>query len=107
MKPNTDDRLTNFFQLEPANDPPGLCRRLIAQIQQVKSTIISEFRDGLEEHGNLLHLAVMEAEALAWQTDFPQLFFPTLATEKAQAVANWHVRQRALNPANAGLALAA
>jgi hypothetical protein len=44
----------------------------------------------------LLELAMNEAEALAWQTDFPQLFFPTLAAEKAGAVAGWHARQRRL-----------
>jgi hypothetical protein len=35
-----------------------------------------------------------EAEALAWQTDYPQLFFPTLAMEKVQAVVSRRPRQQ-------------
>ena len=107
MEPNTEHRLNNISRPAPANDPPGLCRRLPAQIECAKAAIISEFRDGLEEHANLLRLAVNEAEALAWQTDFPHLFFPGLAAEKARAVTNWHVRQRALKPGIVELALAA
>jgi hypothetical protein len=38
-------------------------------------------------------LALNEAEALAWETEYPYLVFPTLAAEKAQAVAKWQVRQ--------------
>ena len=44
----------------------------------------------------MLRLALTEAEALAWQTDFPHLFFPALAAEKAQAAVAWHQRQRAV-----------
>ena len=35
-----------------------------------------------------------EAEALAWQTGYPHLFFPALATEKVQAAAGWNARQQ-------------
>ncbi len=72
------------------------CRKFLAQIENVKEQVKDEFRDRVEEHQHLLDLAVNEAEALAWQTGFPQLFFPTLATEKARAVAGWHVQQRRL-----------
>jgi len=70
------------------------CRNLLAQLENVKANVVAEFRDKLEEHQHVLELAVNEAEALAWQTGFPQLFFPTLATEKARAVAGWHRQQR-------------
>jgi hypothetical protein len=72
------------------------CRRLLDQIDNVKEQVVAEFRDQVEGHYQLLKLAVNEAEALAWQTDFPELLFPTLATEKAHAVADWHSRQEAL-----------
>ena len=69
------------------------CRKLLAQLENVKANVVAEFRGRLEQHQHLLELAVNEAEALAWQTEYPQLLFPTLATEKARAVAGWHARQ--------------
>jgi cation diffusion facilitator CzcD-associated flavoprotein CzcO len=72
------------------------CRKLLAQIQSVKAQVVAEFRGRLDEHQYLLDLAVNEAEALAWQTEFPQLFFPILAAEKARAVTGWHLRQQSL-----------
>jgi hypothetical protein len=54
----------------------------------------------------VLKLALNEAEALAWQTDFPHLFFPALAMEKAQATVAWHQRQRAVRRTAAELAFA-
>ena len=62
------------------------CRKLATQIEGIRSEILAEFRDSLEEHTHLLDLAVNEAEALAWQTEFPHLVFPDLAIEKAQAI---------------------
>jgi hypothetical protein len=75
----------------------GSCRKLLTQIQSTKAAILAEFRETLEEHSHLLDLAVNEAEALAWQTGFPQLVFPTLAAEKARAVADWHAHQQSLH----------
>ena len=40
-----------------------------------------------------------EAEAAAWQTRYPHLFFPTLATEKVQAVIAWDTKRQALQRA--------
>ena len=48
--------------------------------------IVNDFHETLDSHGNLFQLALNEAEALAWQTDYPHLFFPTLAMERVQAV---------------------
>jgi cation diffusion facilitator CzcD-associated flavoprotein CzcO len=72
------------------------CRKLLAQIENVKAQVVAEFRGRLDEHQRLLNLALNEAEALAWQTGFPHLIFPTLATEKARAVTGWHLRQQSL-----------
>lgn len=74
----------------------GMCKKLMAQMENVKAGIVSEFRDRLDDHQRVLELAVNEAEALAWETGFPQLVFPTLAVEKARAAAGWHARQQRL-----------
>ncbi len=83
------------------------CRKLIAQIQTTKDAILNEFRKTLGAHERMLRLALNEAEALAWQTDFPHLVFPMLATEKARAVVAWHARQQSMDPMNSALAFAA
>jgi hypothetical protein len=83
------------------------CRKLLAQIENVKAQVMAEFRDRLDGHQRLLELAINEAEALAWQTEFPQLLFPTLALEKARAVAGWHFRQQSLRGTPAPALMAA
>jgi hypothetical protein len=72
----------------------GSCRKVLAQINKTKEAIADEFRGRLDER--LLHLALNEAEALAWQTGYPGLLFPALATEKAQGVAQWNQHQKAV-----------
>ena len=74
----------------------GSCRKVIAQIQKTKAAIVNEFREAFGASEQMLHLAVNEAEALAWQTEYPYLVFPALAMEKAQAVATWQARQRSI-----------
>lgn len=73
------------------------CQKLAAGIEQAKGRLLAEFRDTGQMHEKLFRLALGEAEALAWQTDYPQLVFPTLAREKVQAVAAWQARQQSLN----------
>ena len=72
------------------------CRKLIAQIQQTKNAVLAEFRQTFKAPEQMLRLALNEAEALAWETAYPHLVFPTLATEKAQAVAAWNARQQSI-----------
>lgn len=79
----------------------------LEQLENVKAAIRNEFRDALEAHEHLLHLALNEAEALAWQSGVPELVFPTLAREKAQTVVSWHARQRALQSSGSEVAFAA
>src|ERR1043166_867511 len=83
------------------------CRKLLAQIEKTKDTIVTEFRESVGASEHLLHLALIEAETLAWQTEYPHLVFPTLALEKAQGVAAWHARQRSIRQATSGLVAAA
>jgi hypothetical protein len=82
------------------------CQKLIAGIQHAKEAILAEFRETLKTQEHLLRLAVNEAEALAWQTDFPHLVFPALAMEKVRAVAAWQARQRSI-PATRSLCVRA
>jgi hypothetical protein len=72
------------------------CRKVAAQIAHVKAAVLAEWSDPLKTQRHALRLALNEAEALAWQTMYPHLIFPTLATEKAQAVATWNSRQQRL-----------
>ena len=70
------------------------CRKLLNRIERVKQAVLDEFRDTMDAHNQMVRLAVNEAEALAWETDYPHLVFPTLAREKAEEVSSWEDRQR-------------
>ena len=67
----------------------GSCRKALAQIGRVKSALLAEWRDRLEDDEGLLRLALNEAEALAWQTSYPHLVFPDLALERVQGTLDW------------------
>lgn len=72
------------------------CKTLLTGIEQVKTKIANEFQGTLALHGQALQLALNEAEALAWQTDYPHLLFPALALEKVQAAVAWQTRQQSV-----------
>jgi hypothetical protein len=70
------------------------CQKMLAQIKAVKNAILDESSETLAAQKHVLELALNEAEALAWQTMYPHLIFPTLALEKAQAVSAWNKHQQ-------------
>ncbi len=72
------------------------CQKVLTQIANTKDAILSQFRDLVADHEQVLRLALNEAEALAWETRYPQLVFPDLAEEKAQSIVNWISHQRSL-----------
>ena len=72
------------------------CKKLITGIRAARNRVANEFHETLEANGQLVRLALNEAEALAWETDYPHLLFPALAVEKVQAVATWQTRQRSV-----------
>jgi len=76
------------------------CQKILARIEKAKAAIFAESRDALKSQERLLRLALNEAEALAWQTLYPHLVFPALATEKVQTVAAWSTHQRLVRQAN-------
>jgi hypothetical protein len=69
------------------------CKKLLAGIQNIKATLLNEFRQTTFGQERLLQLALNEAEAMAYETGFPLLTFPVLAREKVQAVAAWRRQQ--------------
>ncbi len=73
----------------------------------VRARLEREFDLLLERHPRVFRLALNEAEALAWETEFPHLVFPALAQEKINELARWHQRQRAVRRNEPILALAA
>jgi hypothetical protein len=68
-------------------------QKLAARIEQSKEQILAELRDTLQVPDRLFKLALNEAEALAWQTEYPHLVFPELATEKIRVAGEWNARQ--------------
>jgi hypothetical protein len=83
------------------------CRKILAQIRKAKEAICAEARGTLDTHERMLQLALNEAEALAWQTEYPHLVFPALAAEKVHAVADWNRHQRSVWQTDPLFALAA
>jgi hypothetical protein len=83
------------------------CRKIRAQIAGVKEAIFVESSRAFPAPERLVRLALNEAEAAAWLTKHPHLFFPALATEKVQAVAAWNARQQSVRQSSPVIALAA
>lgn len=82
------------------------CDNVRRALKRVREKVLNEYAHLAGEHARLLRLALNEAEALAWQTEYPHLFFPTLAVEKAQATVSWHQRQHVLRNGGRELAFA-
>jgi len=85
----------------------ALCRKIRAQIASVKEAIFAESSRAFSAPERLVRLALNEAEAAAFQTEYPHLVFPALAMEKIQALAAWNVRQQAVRRSSPAIALAA
>jgi len=81
------------------------CQKIKTQFERVKANVLNELTDRLSLPEHWFRLAVEEAEALAWQTDYPHLLFPTLAMEKVQAMADWDARQQFIRQKNSAAIL--
>jgi len=81
------------------NNRLASCRKILARMAGAKEAIFHDAFKALRAHERLLRLALNEAEAAAWQTRYPQLVFPTLATEKVQAVIAWDTQRQSLQRA--------
>jgi hypothetical protein len=82
-------------------------RNFLAEVERAKNGILDEFHDLVESHQTLFRSALNDAEALAWQTAYPHLVFPSLAVEKIQSIAAWQNRQQFLHQSNLVFAEAA
>jgi hypothetical protein len=102
---NTSNNLTT--ESTTANYYVRSCKKLLAGIEQAKNRILNEFHVTLEPQHKPFQLALNEAEALAWQTAYPHLLFPSLAVEKIQSVAAWQARQRLVHQQHLAFAEAA
>lgn len=72
-------------------------KKLIVEIERAKNKIADEFRETVAAHQHLFQLALQEAEALAWETEYPQLVFPSLAVEKVQGIGAGHAPRQTLH----------
>ena len=79
-------------------------QKLAARIERAKEQLAAELRETLQVSDRLFKLALNEAEALAWQTEYPHLVFPALAVEKVQAVAAWESHVQQVDPRTPGMA---
>ncbi len=75
---------------------PRRAQTVAGAMAPLRAQIEREFPSLREHRGRVLHLALNEAEALAWQSGFPELIFPVLAREKASALAAWQDRQHSI-----------
>ena len=82
------------------------CRKLITEIQKTKQQFATQFRNAFAGEEKVLRLALNEAEALAFLTDFPHLVFPSLALEKVQGAVEWRAHQHGLAHRRRGLSRA-
>jgi len=87
MKMNTEINRFNNATQRVGKACLSSYRKLVAQIERAKQTILAEFNGTVQAQEHLLRLALNEAEVLAWQSGFPELVFADLAMEKVQAVA--------------------
>ena len=89
---NSNQANQNAFTAFCAN----YCRKLLTEIQHTRQDLVNQFRKAFAGEEQLLRLALNEAEALAFLTDYPHLVFPSLAMEKVQGVAKWTMHQKAI-----------
>jgi hypothetical protein len=81
----------------------AVCRKVLERIAGAKELILTESRGSLRVPEQLVRLALNEAEAVAWQTTYPDLVFPVLATEKVQAVIAWDAKLQTVRRARYAL----
>lgn len=91
---NSVDCCSENFSRTCLNDNESINRAL----SQAKESLLHEYSGKARPDARMLSLALKEAEALAWQTEYPHLVFPLLAAEKVQATVAWHQRQSKINP---------
>jgi len=83
------------------------CDSLLNQLSGIKESLVTQYGMVLNGQDQILRSALNEAEALAWQTPYPHLFFPVLAEEKAISARRWAARQEMVRQERWPIAFAA
>jgi hypothetical protein len=65
-------------------------------VATVRAMIERQYSSFAEQQIRLFRSALNEAEALAWETGFPHLVFPTLAMEKVRSLAEGYERRKCM-----------
>lgn len=63
----------------PENAPADYCQKLKSGIARLQAAIQSQYEEAFPAEREWIGRVVREAEAAAWATPFPSLFFPALA----------------------------
>ena len=101
MKHNTTDETLNRTTGTTLKQAClGACSKIAAQVARAKDAILAESRQLIGAPERMVQLALNEAEAVAWQTEYPHLVFPVLAMEKVQSVAAWSNHQASVRSAS-------
>ena len=105
MTVKTNKRQNNVVETKAIKGKCATAHQNVAeQLDAVKREVFSEFQSALGANDQLLRLALIEADALSHQTDYPHLLFPVLAAEKARNAARWQFHQQFLLRSNDPLA---
>lgn len=70
---------------------------IIPGIERATRELITEFNRDPELSQRWFQTALREAEAVAWETEYPQLVFPALAEEKLAAISQRHAHEASLH----------
>ena len=81
---------TNYKNIIKADYWTASSQKLVVGIWRAKQKLVARFQAASELPKRLVQVALNEAEALAWETGFPQLVFPDLAEEKIAAISKWY-----------------
>jgi len=84
--------------------PALACPQTLQHLRSLRQALYQEVLNKSAVPKKLLNLALAEAEALAWQTAYPHLLFPSLAAEKVDATVRWHARQSSIKAGELALA---
>ena len=84
------------MQFNPARPSPS------DAVTRARRGIENDWLKLREQEPRISRLVLNEAEAIAWQTGWPDLVFPALAEEKLQALSAWHRAQKALYACSSG-----
>ena len=68
----------------PQNLPKEYCRKLQAGLGRLRARVRSDYETNFPNERIQIELAIKEAEAAAWDTPFPGLFFAPLAHLKVR-----------------------